>query len=237
MENHPAVNAILETVFPTRCVGCGATSSWCCEDCLDAIERTAYDPCPRCGHLAQNHDCAHTLKMLDGLIAVGFYHDPILRELIHELKYQHATCLLPSVATILHRFARERVNPWPWAGEQSLGIQAVVGSPTRVKARGFDQAELIRDLVRTECAPWAEVTSLLVRRPSHGTQAELEPGPFRAANVLDAFEAIRGEAAIPGTVILVDDVFTTGATMSQAARALKVAGAKRVIGFALAMGV
>lgn len=227
---------ILEAVFPRRCVGCGAAGLWCCQPCLSKIECLTNDPCCRCGHVRREHACAAAEPALDGLVIIGFYHDVRLRELLHGLKYQNGTCLLPSFAELLGRFQFERQDPWPWAGERAVALQAVVGSPARVHARGFDQAELLRDLVKQELLPWATTMSLLSRRASQGRQADLEPGPLRAANVIDAYQLLSQDQTTPEAVVLVDDVFTTGATMSEAARALKSGGVKRVYGFAFAVG-
>lgn len=173
--------------------------------------------------------------VLDAIIAVGFYHDPRLRTLIHGLKYQSGTCLLPSIANLLRRMKTERRDPWPWAGESGLAIQSVVGASDRIRARGFDQADLIRDLVRDELVPWAETASLLVRDRSVQPQAELEAGPLRAANVHGAFH-LNPHRTIPRAVLLVDDVFTTGSTMREAARVLRDAGVQKIYGIVLALG-
>lgn len=172
---------------------------------------------------------------LAAVIACGFYHDKTLRGLIHGLKYESATCVLPSIGALLRRVRVDRRDPWPWAGETSLAIQPLICSPLRIRGRGFDQTELIRDFVIREIAPWARPASLLVRRASKDPQADLPVGSLRAANVRGAF-SVASHQPIPEAVILVDDVFTTGSTMREAARVLAEAGVKRIYGFAVAMG-
>lgn len=226
---------ILEALFPTHCVICDADGVWCCDTCLEKMELVKIDPCANCGDLRRLHECSEADRSLDKAVALGFYHDPRLRTLIHGLKYHGGTCLLPSLKKLLARQKDERLNPWPWAGEADLAIQAVVGSSDRVRARGFDQAELICDLVNQECVPWAKRTSVLARGNSIQAQADLEPGPLRSANVKDVFQLIPGQK-IPKAIILIDDVFTTGSTMRSATRVLKKAGAERVYGFVLAIG-
>jgi predicted amidophosphoribosyltransferase len=173
---------------------------------------------------------------LAGLVAIGFYHDPRLRALVHGLKYSNATCLLPSFRSLLARFKSERRDPWPWAGERDIGIQHVPGAPDRIRARGFDQAELLRGIVKEDIVPWAADVSRLVRTKTVKVQADLEPGPLRDANVAKTFGFTQGSDPVPSAVILVDDVFTTGATMRAAARVLMSNGAERVYGFAFALG-
>lgn len=219
MEGYRAL--ILDAVFPRRCVSCGTYGSWCCERCHARIEIVRTDP----------RD-----EALDGLVVAGFYHDPILRELIHGVKYDGATECADAFVPVLQRLRRERGNPWPWAGETALAIQPVIGSEVRVRERGFDQAVLIADLVRSELLPWASATDLLARRSAQSSQAELEPGPLRHANVHGVFHVRSDMRDLPASVLLIDDVYTTGATMHDAARALREAGVARVYGFALAMG-
>jgi predicted amidophosphoribosyltransferase len=183
------------------------------------------------------HECPadYSRAILQGLSAIGFYHDPRLRKLLHGLKYQYAACLLPTVGDLLRRYKNLRSQPWPWVGESALALQAVVGSPKRIRMRGFDQAEKIRDLVKQELLPWAQTVSLLSRDSSVEAQADLKPGPLRQANVRGVF-CVGAQFIAPDVVVLIDDVFTTGSTMLEAARALKSAGVKRVYGLVLAIG-
>ncbi|MFH1078135.1 MAG: phosphoribosyltransferase family protein [Patescibacteria group bacterium] len=218
---------ILEAIFPTRCVGCSADGSWCCEECLEAIEFVTSDPsCPSVGNDA----------LLSGLVAVGFYHDPRVRALIHGLKYDLGTCLLPSFETLLERSASQRRDSWPWADEGTLGIQHVPAAPDRVRARGFDQAELLKGVVKETLVPWAVDMTFLERSATTKVQADLPHGPLREANVMASFGPSTGTGSIPKAVILVDDVFTTGATMRAAARILRSKGVERVYGVVFALG-
>lgn len=228
---------ILEAVFPTRCVGCGADGSWCCDACLEAIEAVTSDPCAACGSVKRKHECPLGLVTpLSGLVAVGFYHDPRLRALIHGLKYELGTCLLPTFGALLKRSAFRRRNPWPWAEEGDLGIQHVPATPHRVRERGFDQAELLKNVVKETIVPWAADVASLDRAPTTKVQADLPPGPLREANVMKSFRRTTGDRLMPKAVILVDDVFTTGATMRAAAHALRSNGVERVYGFVFALG-
>jgi predicted amidophosphoribosyltransferase len=213
---------ILDALFPRRCVGCGTFGLWCCDECRGKIELARRD---------------QDIEGLDGVAVIGFYHDPVWRKLIHGLKYDSATDLIHAIGPVIARAKEERNAPWPWAGEESIVIQSVIGSTERVRARGFDQADVIRDLMKQELLSWATEGDLLERASSSiQPQAELEPGPLRSANVHDAFRVRPNLKDIPCTVILIDDVITTGSTMREAARVLREAGVEKIYGVALAVG-
>jgi ComF family protein len=117
-----------------------------------------------------------------------------------------------------------------WGDHEGLGpVDAVVPVPLhwiRRRGRGYDQALLLaKDFSRRVGVPVEE--GVLRRRRATKPQTELGRDE-RRENVRDAFEARRPEAVKGRTILLVDDVCTTGATIEACARALKAAGAKRV---------
>lgn len=226
---------LLEAVFPSRCVGCGMFGEWWCHECRDQVEVLGRDLCPRCANPSGVHECSNAIRGIDGLVAVGFYHDPKLRSVVRHLKYHHATCMLPSLHAHVQAWADARRFPWPWADASSIAIQPLPATPLRVRQRGYDQAALVAEIVRLTTVPWAVPVEFLARRESSIAQASLEHGPLRSANVAGCFDVVPG-AEIPENLLLVDDVLTTGSTMSEAAMVLRAAGAKRVYGFAVAIG-
>jgi competence protein ComFC len=90
--------------------------------------------------------------------------------------------------------------------------------------RGYNQANLLADVVGDECG--IEVKHMLRRVKNTKTQTQLDE-ESRKKNVSDAFE-INGAMVKDKTVLLIDDVLTTGATLNECARVLKEAGAKKV---------
>ncbi len=158
------------------------------------------------------HACDHTARSIDRARAIGEY-DGVLRELIHALKYDGRRSIGRPLASLMRLRAAELVE----------GADCVVPVPLhwrREYQRGFNQA---RELARHLGLP---VVDALTR--SRYTRAQVElPAELRCANVSDAFvlrmrwqrSGLRGK-----TVILVDDVSTTGATLNACAAALKAAG-------------
>ncbi len=214
------LETLLDVLFPAVCVSCAESGEWWCGGCRSRSEMLAVDS---------------LLDDLTGFCAVGYYHDPILRSAIHALKYRGARCLLPAMRMQLERWLARRLSEVAWKHETSLGVQFLPSTPSRVRERGFDQAQLIAALVRELAAPQAGSMDVLGRNEGITHQASLEHGALRAANVAEAFY-LKGDGGLPSAIVLVDDVVTTGATMREAARLFRLAGVERVYGFALALG-
>jgi ComF family protein len=171
--------------------------------------------------------CRRTRRALDHARAIGSY-DAALRAIIHALKYEGRR----SLARPLGRLMRER------GPDMMIGASCVVPvplHPSRKRLRGFNQAE---DLAREMPIP---IVPALRRVRATATQTEL-PAAQRHRNVRDAFAVTGAAAALSGaTVVLIDDVSTTGATLDACARVLKEAGiaevraltAARVVGLSL----
>ena len=142
---------------------------------------------------------------------------------MHALKYGG----LPRVADDL---AAAMLKLSPQSDEPSVLIPIPL-APKRLRERGYNQSEVLaRALARRWRIP--VLVDLLVRTRETPTQTTLTP-ETRLANVAGAFSPRHGRG-VGGTVVLVDDVFTTGATLAEAARALEQAGAMTIHGVTFA---
>jgi ComF family protein len=145
------------------------------------------------------------------------------REAVHALKYGR----LPRIAEDLAA-AMARVDLPPSTDEASVLVPIPL-APKRLRERGYNQSEaLARALARLWRIP---VVDVLIRSRETPTQTALTP-ETRLANVAGAFSPGHGPGvSLPVTsLVLVDDVFTTGATLAEAARALEQAGARTIFG-------
>jgi ComF family protein len=201
---------------PTRgavCPACWASivpiTPPCCRSCADPLPSwrvaSLHDArCPR---------CRRTPARLSLARAIGPY-EGSLRAIVHALKYGGR----PTIAR--HLAIRMRA-----AGAELLaGADLVVPVPlhrSRERARGFNQA---RELARHLRLPLADA---LVRTRKTPSQAEL-PAARRHANVRGAFALARHAAVARRTIVVVDDVSTTGATLGACAAVLLDAGAAEV---------
>jgi len=225
---------IWDLLFPVRCVSCRRPGSWWCGECRGSSELILRNPCSGCASRKAIHDCPQVLG-LDGIAALGFYHDPKLRSVLHALKYKGATVVMSAIEDRLGEWAEERLDVWPWSGMSDLAIQPAVGAPKSIRQRGFDQARLLSESVNRILIPWASQTDVLIRSNNLEPQAKLTVGDLRHANVAGSFR-IKPGATVPANILLVDDVLTTGATLSEAARVLRDAGVQKIFALVLAIG-
>ena len=188
--------------FPESCARCDLPGRSPCPECARALRPAPLAPAP------------HGLDSIAALVA----YDEAARPLVVAVKYRNARSslrtLAPAVASLAPRLGPGAVVTW---------------APTTVarrRARGFDQARLLAELVGRRVG--RPVTGLLAR---HGDGHQTGRG--RAARLAGpTFVAAR--PTVPHEVVVVDDVCTTGATLSAAAAALRLAGAQEVHGLVLA---
>ena len=225
-------------LFPSDCRLCElplATSSLLpvCPECLESLEPISGDRCLLCGErlfagFAQSlcGECLTERPPFEKASAYGSYEGGV-RELIHLLKYDH---VLPA-AKVLGRMLGEAVTDLaPDFGAELPLVVPVPLHESKFRQRGFNQSELMaRALVKQEpldmkleLAP-----KLLMRRRPTDSQTGLTRQQ-RVVNMRGAFRAMSRDQISGRNILLVDDVFTTGTTVSECARVLRRAGAEKV---------
>ena len=105
-------------------------------------------------------------------------------------------------------------------------------SPARRKERGYDQAQLLAQA--TAQALGTEAVSLLAKTGHNAPQSSLTQGSQRRSNVAGVYTVPQPEAVAGRRVLVIDDILTTGATLEEAARTLRAAGAAQVVAAVLA---
>lgn len=234
------VCAIGNVVYPPACPGCGRITgrhAGFCPECwreIRFIERPycevlglpfSYDP----GRGMLSAEAIADPPVFDRLRAVAIY-DGSARNLVHSLKYRDRTDLAAMMAGWMLRASEGHV----------VACDAILPVPLhrrRFLSRKFNQsAELARHLARQAGRPYLSAT--LVRIKNTRRQVGLT-ARARTENVRAAFGIASGhEADVFGKrIVLVDDVFTTGATVSAATRALRKAGAAEITVLTFAMAV
>ena len=213
-------------VFGGTCFVCrGTARGTLCASCDADLPRLVDPSCPRCALASPSGAlCGHCLAQpphYDATIAALAYAFPA-DALVHALKFRGELALAEYLAGILGRCLADP------------GVDSVIAVPlsaARLRSRGYNQAvEIARSLF-----PKKIDLDLCVRGRDTPAQMDL-PYEERRRNVRGAFR-VRRAATVPTAVALVDDVYTTGATLDACARALRDAGAEVVDGFTLARAV
>ncbi len=211
---------VLDVVFPPRCVYCGRLGSWLCDACQHETQPVGDSICIRCGNpLTLRGLCQHCRQdppePLRGIRGVFFYNGPIAQG-IRSLKYHNVRPLAPILARYLVGYIQER--PLAFAGLVPVPLH-----PEKLAARGFNQSELLAAEVSKKLT--IPLRSDLVQRIRYTRpQAQLNRHQ-RLQNVADAFAPVDGVRLHGETLLLIDDVATTGATLRACGRALRQAGA------------
>lgn len=218
---------LLDLLYPPHCAGCGAGGAWYCAACRAQTLPVPPPVCRRCGQTMTGDDCrscAATPPVATAVRAATPFEGPV-RQAIHRLKYSNLTAVAPTLALLLQRAYTE-------AGWTADLVAPVPLHPARQRRRGYNQAErLARPLAESLALPSAP--GCLRRVRATADQIGLDAGG-RRANVAGAFAVARPASVAGRTVLLIDDVATTGCTLDACGRALLDAGATAVYALVLA---
>ncbi|MFZ0213779.1 MAG: ComF family protein [Candidatus Acidiferrales bacterium] len=237
-----AIDGLSSVLFPAPCQICDeilTTASLLpiCDQCLSSLKPFRGPCCASCGRPFVSEvaleaaeplcfACRRGVYAFERARSYGEYNDPMARA-ISLLKYEKLTRLGGWFAARLE----ERIRSEPEIFSADVAVPVPL-HPARLRERGYNQAELIaRPLARKLKLPLGSY--LLVRtrpRPARLLLSRRE----RWLTVRGAYEIRKGARVDNLRVLLVDDVFTTGATLDACARALKAAGAKTVTGLTVA---
>jgi ComF family protein len=231
------LEAALGVLFPNRCSICNSdidVGCCVCKGCLRKIEIIHPPFCKRCGApsrggapLARLHPEGSCIQCADLIFhfakneSLGVY-SGILRELIHSYKFEKRRGLARTFSSLIREYKRGYV-------EQHEVIVPVPLTPSRLSERGFNQASLIAEQIAKESSI-VLAEECLSRRGNSKPQSRIGAVAERLANLKDRFtvrERYR-DAIRKRSVLVFDDVLTTGATSSACARALMSAGAALV---------
>ena len=229
-----ALRHALDLVFPRHCVHCGdavegGTLEHLCAACEAELFLVREPACSTCGHpffgvLTGPRSCPHC-EALEPAYRGGktlFLARGPGRALLHELKYHNGHYVLRDIARLL------RQNPAYRRHLRDAVLVPVPLHPTRERERGYNQSAAIARTLAAEAPGHARVEAILERRRYTRSQTRLNR-EARNKNVKNAF-ALRSDAVInpPSYYVLVDDVFTTGSTLTACSRVLRQAGARHV---------
>jgi len=243
----------LDIFFPKYCFGCKKQGIYLCEDCKACLEISQYQYCLCKKPIIYSGKCNKCkLKKLDALYFAISYQKSLIKKLIQYFKYEPLIKELSNPLTFLviehfqllenqPSFLIDKVNESCASSSRFANARVtdyiLIPIPLYIKKlkwRGFNQAEEIAK----ELSNFLDIPSAfdcLIKNQETRPQTELNDQE-RKENVKGVFLIKNKEKIKNKKILLVDDVYTTGSTMEEAAEVLKKAGAKKVIGITIARG-
>ncbi len=237
------LNGLCDLVYPPNCFLCKKNlttktpTEKLCPGCLESIRFNIPPFCQKCSrHLGKDTDkpkcrgCLKTDPQFDFAWGACFYTEP-LRRLIHQYKYNQKTSLRHPLANLMASF----IAQYHLDINQFDALVPIPLYPTQLRERGYNQAQLLtQNLSDIFEIPVMHSNLIKIRHTKHQTMLNEKErwtnihGALRIKNSKD----IRGKS-----ILIIDDLLTTGATVSQAAHILKKSGAKTVGVFTLAITI
>ena len=220
---------IIDLIYPPFCCSCSQIGHEVCPKCFTSIVTTSsHSICKVCGNtlLAPGSHCTicnRIVPQFDQARAWGIY-DGVLKDIVQKIKYTRGFGLIEYIIPSIIEF----INKW--------GISFSIVAPIplgkiRNKERGYNQAGILAKQIARKFSSKYDHTSLY-RAKETRSQVGLNY-PERKNNVRDAF-ALRNSVFDQQSVLLIDDITTTFATLNEASRIIKSAGALQVFCFTIA---
>ena len=219
--------AALDRLLPPVCGGCGNSGIRWCLECQNKVQSVVDPFCDVCG-LSQAHfglceRCKQNRPSFKMLRSWAIFDDPV-QEALHQLKYRRNVGLGEALATQMSTF----VAQLGWPADTIVPIPL---GKKRLKERGYNQVAMVAKPLSLQLGLDYRPAALVRARETR-SKVGLS-APERKQNVLNAFQADKSKVG-GRTVLLMDDVSTTEATLSSAAEALYTVGAKEVYAITIA---
>ena len=208
-------------LFPENCRGCGKAETLLCEDCIAMVP--------------ENHENPYK-----EIWSVFPYENVLIRHAIQDLKFRNLKGFAAPLGGAVYEYlvdllANENLFQGN-CGKVTWLIVPVPLSKERLKTRGYNQAELIGQIIISKAKSDIFVldTTVLYKRHDTASQVEIKDRKRRLENLKGLFAVRNAQLIHKANIIVLDDVVTTGATMREAIKTLRSAGARKVIGLSVA---
>lgn len=210
------VSALLDLLYPPRCVFC-----------RKLLKKGEGPVCEKClGELPYTRNGGERSGDFFSVCVAPLYYEGDVRESLLRYKFNEAAGYARAYGALVAECVRDRL-----AGRYDL-ISWVPLSKKRYKERGYDQARLLAEAAALELGDAAIPT--LEKRRDVARQSGMGSAEKRRANISGAYRALDPELIAGKRILLIDDIVTTGSTLSECARTLLQSGAKEVMCAAVA---
>lgn len=227
---------MLNLLFPRFCVGCSQelNAGALCAPCKSLLPKPKTAQCPHCDlrlPFGELRELCREMLGITRLAAAAPYAHPLVKAAIDTMKYEGIRDLSRPLGKLLTDALAPLVATKP---REEFVLVPVPLHPRRLRQRGFNHASLLAQEA-SRSLKLSLNDRILMRQRETQQQAKLKRED-RLTNVENAFTAIPKYTQKNKTIILVDDVITTGSTIRETTKALRRAGTKEVWGAAVAQG-
>ncbi|MDE2399597.1 MAG: ComF family protein [Patescibacteria group bacterium] len=215
------ISKLLNIVFPVTCVACGKNGAYVCLSCI-----SEFPPAER--------------ESAKWIFPVFDYRHPPVKKALWLLKYKNKKKLAETFAEVLYGKLLEELSELSiMENFRSPILIPIPLSKKRYKERGYNQAELIaKELIKINNlrhgVDLGLETGVLIKPKDTEHQARIRNRSERLKNIIGSFAVKNPEVIDKKNIILIDDILTTGATLTEARRVLRKAGARKVVAFTVA---
>jgi competence protein ComFC len=204
----------LDILFPKSCVGCNKTGSFFCDTCRQNTPKP--------------------YEQLEGWIHSLFrYRHKTVRDVIWLLKYRNGHAVAKDLAPYMYDEIIELLTE-KMTGDSKILLIPIPMTAKKKRARGFNQSEILAKEIWKQNKGFFTYTEALKKTRETTPQAKITNKAKRLQNMRGVFSCKNKSLVAGRTVVLVDDITTTGATLKEARKALKQSGVKKI--FAITIG-
>jgi competence protein ComFC len=210
---------------PADCAGCGAEGSALCDACAFTEILPYGERCFGCGRISRRSQTCSACRSHNSpnFVWVGTHYENTAKDLVQRLKFNHQRVAADSIAKVMTATFLNFNPDWLIQKKKYL-IVALPTATTRVRQRGFDHTALVAEQISGQLK--AENKNSLQRL---GQSRQVGAKRYLRTRQLKEMFYVAQPIAVKGrNILLIDDVVTTGATLQEAARALRQAGARSV---------
>ncbi len=228
--------SIKEYLFPRRCPVCDRpvkpAGALVCADCGNVLQYVSGPVCLKCGKALSDggqeycFDCSHKKHAYDR--GVSLYRYGSVRDCVYRFKYGGRQEYAAFLGDELARHLGRQILEW-----KPQALIPVPLHPKRMKKRGYNQAGLLADRLG-ERLGIPVLSDWLVRGKNTAPQKLLD-GQERQNNLKKAFKIGRNDVELK-TIVIIDDIYTTGSTIDEIARTCRFAGVEKIYFAALSIG-
>lgn len=229
-----ATESFLDLIFPKFCIGCKKEGFHICSSCRSKMQINYYPFCPACkSKIIASQKCPHHKSAIKFCLSPFSYDNILIKNLIHDFKY----LFIKSIGPELARFQIETIQKSAFFSQiknnpENFLLVPVPLHKKRLAWRGFNQSGVLAKKISDELQ--IDIFSGLKRIKNTLPQIDMTDKEQRQENIKNAFTCDKSKTIKGKTVILIDDMVTTGATLEECAKALKKSDTKEVWALTLA---